>query len=496
MARLLRRLTTVHRDQEGFALVTALVLLAVMSLLMLVTLSASESANRLSERGSRWTRTLGVAEAGINDAIVHLSSSLTTTVTSTGCAYDGSSTTGCAVPGGEYQVTWSRGKRGKLTIESYGFYPTAASYLAGERNSIARRIRVTLSPPTMFKYALFSATTIDIKNGSTVVGDVFANEKVTLGNDSTVCGNVINATLGVSMGNGSHVVESLEGYDCDNTASVTSGGSITLSNGAEIDGDATASAPTETDCPPVPDAYYISGGTVHGTATACGSVSTSTTSASPNTKTSPPTTQSMPPYTFDSGNYTDLTCFPSGATCSESTTSATAVSTFNSSVSKTGMAGTYAIWQTQPTQSTKVSLEGLSLSGDTTIVTNAPIDLGNTGEVTTSADGSLLVIISTYIPPTGTTCSDKGGECSIYGKNSVVFDSGDPTDPDDGVYALLYTPGKMAFKNQANEGEGALWAGSLDMKNGFDIIYNANVERVTGFGGSIEQTLWEELAAG
>jgi hypothetical protein len=496
MERILRRLTAVHRDEKGFALVTALVLLAVMSLLMLVTLSASESANRLSERGSRWTKTLGVAEAGLNDAIVHLSASLSSAASVTGCAYNGTNTTGCAVPGGEYQVAWSRQGRGKLVIQAYGFYPTVAAYLSHQQNSLARRVRVTLAPPRMFEYALFSATTLEVKNGSTVIGDIFANEKITVGNNAIVCGSIDNATLGVDMGNGSMVVDSLSGYDCENEATVTAGGSITMGSGGEIDGDAVASAPTETDCPPVPDAYYISGGTVHGSATACGSVSTSTTSAHPNTKTSPPTTRSLPDYSFDSANYTSLTCYPSGTSCSEDTTSATAVSAFNSGVSKTGMSGTYAIWQTQPTQSTKVNLESLTLSGDTTIITNAPIDLGNTGEITTSSSGSLLVVISLYVPPTGTTCSDKGGECSIYGKNAVVLDSGDPADPDDGVYALFYTPGKMAFKNNGNQGEGALWAGALDMKNGFDIIYNANVERVTGFGGSIEQTLWEELSAG
>ncbi|MBI4259529.1 MAG: polymer-forming cytoskeletal protein [Actinobacteria bacterium] len=490
-----RAMLKVHRDESGFALVTAMALLAVMSLLMIVVLSAGESVNRLSERGGRWTKLLGVAEAGLNDAVVHLSSDLSSGPADTGCPYDGTSTDGCTIPGGEYQVTWQRQNRGNLVITAYGFYPTAAAYLSGQSNAQARKVRMTMEPPQTFEYALFSATTLEIKNGATVIGDVFANEQVTVKNNATVCGSILNATLGIVVEQGARIVKSLSGSSCTSDANLHAGGPVTLGGTSVVQGNATASAPTELSCPPTPDGYYVSGGTVQGTATACGAVTTSTPNAQPYTKTAPPVTRSLPDFVFDEANYDPLTCFPAGITCDPATTSTTAVSSFNSTVSKVNMSGTYAIWQTNPSQSTKVSLEGLSLGGDLTIVTNAPIDLGNTGEVTTTASpGSLLVIVSLYVPPTGTTCSDQGGDCSIYGKNSVVLDSGDPDEPDDGVVALFYTTGKMAFKNQDNEGEGALWAGGMDLKNGFDVTYNAEVERVAGFGGSIEQTLWEELS--
>jgi hypothetical protein len=93
--------------------------------------------------------------------------------------------------------------------------------------------------------------------------------------------------------------------------------------------------------------------------------------------------------------------------------------------------------------------------------------------------------------PTG-TCNDNGGDCSIYGKNSINFDAGDADDPDDGVVGLLYTTGKMGFKNKP-EMEGALYAGAMDIKNGFAITYNSRVDQILGFGGALEETLWEEL---
>ena len=33
----------------------------------------------------------------------------------------------------------------------------------------------------------------------------------------------------------------------------------------------------------------------------------------------------------------------------------------------------------------------------------------------------------------------------------------------------------------------------MDVKNGFDIVYNPRIEKVLGFGTALETTLWEEL---
>src|SRR5207247_2453170 len=105
-------------------------------------------------------------------------------------------------------------------------------------------------------------------------------------------------------------------------------------------------------------------------------------------------------------------------------------------------------------------------------------------------------VVSTYPLASGTTCTTNGGDCSIYGQNSVEFDAGTVSNPDDGVVGLLYTTGKIAFKNHpASEppGEGVLYAGSMDLKNGYDILYNSRIERVLGFGTTYERTLWQEL---
>jgi len=224
----------------------------------------------------------------------------------------------------------------------------------------------------------------------------------------------------------------------------------------------------------------------------------------------------FPTFVFDPNNYptasTDplhLQCYPSAGTCG-SNQSSTAIADFNAYIAthKTSLTGTFAVWQSsaQPmsnascttASTTQICLDGITLSGDFTLVTNAPVDFGNTSTVSTTSSSVAadMAVISTYQPTSGTTCTTNGGDCSIYGQNSVEFNAGTVSNPDDGVVGLLYTTGKMAFKHHPASqppGEGALYAGSMDLKNGYDILYNSRVERVLGFGTTYERTLWQEL---
>ena len=169
---------------------------------------------------------------------------------------------------------------------------------------------------------------------------------------------------------------------------------------------------------------------------------------------------------------------------------------------KSIITGTFAVWQRTPSSTTYINLDGITLSGDFTLLTNAPVNFGNTSAVATTSTSiaANLVVNSSYQPTASCTAAlvnTGGADCSIYGKNAIEFDAGDASDPDDGVVGLLYTTGKMAFVNSANNfdstGDGALYAQSMDFKNGFNIIYNSRVERVLGFGTTLEQVLWQEI---
>jgi hypothetical protein len=474
-----------HRGEEGYALVVATILLFVMMILIVVGLDAGYSALSQSQRGIEWSRTLAVAESGVNDAMVQLGADRSAV---SSCPVT-SPTAVCATDDGEYQVSWTPVSDGSITIESLGYFPTKATA------EISRHLRVTLEPAPSFTNALFAEDTIEVKNNEIIVGDIYAQLGVKLGNGAEVCGSIVVPQGDATLDNASTVRTEDAAVQCsDKYGSVWAGGSIL--NAGHIYGDATASAPSGTICSAASTSYEITGGTVDGDATACGRITGSvggTTAAG--TPTAPPPVQTLPTFAFDPANYPGINCFPNIGICGPTNTSATAVVTANSAIAaaKTNLSGTYAIWQDNPSQSTIVDLDGIVLGGDTTIVTNAPIDFGNTTAVNLvpGVMKAQFVVVSLY-QPVG-TCSDKGGDCSIYGKNAIQFDDGaDPLDLTDGVAGLLYTTGKMGFKNKPGM-EGALYAGAMDIKNGFDIVYNPRIARVLGFGSALVPTLWEEL---
>jgi len=483
----------IKRSEEGYALVVTMLLLAVMMVLMVVSLEAGNSALRRSQEGVRWTKTLAVAEAGVNDAIANLGIDRGWQPT---CPIG--SRTACPGEDGDYQVRWEARSDGAIVVEARGYYPSMTS------PRYVRQIRVVLEPAPAFRYALFSSDSLTIKNNAVVKGDVYSAKDIVADNDQLVCGSLVAAGGGITIGNNSRIVKTDAASGCSGySGDAWAQGSITMSNGAVIEGNAKASAPSGVACNAGSTSYQITGGSVLGNATACGRITSTVVGASsPGTASTPPAVEPLPTFVFDAHNYPSLSCYPSTGSCGPSNTSSTAASTFNGYVAsnRLDLAGTFAVWQSTPTQSTKVLLDGIRLGGDLTIITNAPIDLGNTSQVTLApgVTSAQLVIISLYQPPVNSTCDTNGGDCSIYAKNSVTFDDGDPNDPSDGIAALLYTTGKMAFKNTGgspSNGEGALYASGMDLKNGFNITYNPRIQRVLGFGTALVPTLWQEIDA-
>jgi hypothetical protein len=350
----------------------------------------------------------------------------------------------------------------------------------------------------------------------TVIGDIYSAGDVALGNGASVCGSVVSSGGGVSFGPVSSVTKTNTAYGCTGKSGLvwTGGtGGVTGASNVNIEGTVTASNPSSATCSNVSANYAIASSmTVTGAAKACGSISGSVTAASKSagTSSSQPVPVTFPAFTFDPNNYPSdtsdplhLQCYPTGGTCG-SNDSTTAVADFNTYLAthKTSLTGTFAVWQRTPTSATYINLDGITLSGDFTLLTNAPVNFGNTNTVTTTSSSIAadLVVNSSYQPTASCTAAlvnTGGADCSIYGKNAIEFDAGDATDPDDGVVGLLYTTGKMAFVNSANNfdstGDGALYAQSMDFKNGFNIIYNSRVERVLGFGSTLEQVLWQEI---
>jgi hypothetical protein len=505
-----RMLSRSHRHEDGYSLVISMLLLSIMMVLLSVGLQAGTSSLQQSHLSIEWSKALTVAEGGANQAATLLGQSRTAT---NPCEI-GTSTT-CLGGGGEYQMAWtSAGKQ--IVITSTGYYPTKAS------PTFTREVQVTYEPIPSFKYAIFSQTALSVNNNMTVMGDIYSSGDITIGQGAEVCGSIISSGGSVTLVQSSTVVKADSNYGCsDKLGNIWTGGTGGITGGSQVQvaGSVTASNPSSATCNNVGTNYAIkvTGGTmtVGGTATACGAIASGVSAPTKlaGTSSSQPTPATFPEFAFDPNNYSSdpsdplrLQCFPSSGTVCGENDATNAVSSFQSYVTanKTNLTGTFAVWQRTPTKSTAINLDGIKLGGDFTLITNAPVSFGNTSTITTTSSSvsADLVVVSTY-QPTG-SCSAAlvlvgTADCSIYGQNAVDFDGGDLNNPDDGVVGLLYTTGKMAFVNSANNiastGEGALYAQSMDFKNGYDLIYNSRVERVLGFGTSYERVLWQEINA-
>jgi hypothetical protein len=513
MATMMRRL---RREEECYSLVIAMLLLAIMAVLLVVGLDAGTASLRQSSLAIEWSKALTVAEAGLNDSITRLGESRTA---ANPCSI--STSTVCSGGGGQYQVSWTQ-SGSKIVVTSIGYYPTKTA------PKYTREVQATYEPVPSFKYALFSQTALTIKNGAKIMGDVYSDGAIDVGGGAEVCGSILSSSGGVNLQNGSKVLKSDSTNGCSGkTGSVWTGGptGIVGASNVAVEGDAIAGAPSTTTCSATSSVYAIgtSGGgnmAVSGAAKACGKISgvTGATASTAGVATAAPVPVTFPAFVFDPNNYptsvTDplhLQCYPSGGICG-SNDSSTAIADFNAYIAthKTSLTGTFGVWQRSPqpmpnagncssASTTQICLDGVSLSGDFTLITNAPVDFGNTTTIatTSSSVAADMTVVSTYQPTSGTTCDTNGGDCSIYGQNAVEFDGGSVSNPDDGVVGLLYTTGKMAFKNGPQSlsvsVEGALYAASMDLKNGYDITYNARTERILGFGTTYERTLWQEL---
>jgi hypothetical protein len=499
-----------HRE-EGYSLVISMLLISIMMVLLAVSLSAGTSSLHQSSLSLDWSKALTVAEAGANNAVTLLGESRSAT---NPCPLTTPlSAATCSAGGGQYQMKWTS-SGSQITVTSRGYYPTKAI------SRFVREVQITFEPIPSFKYAIFSQTALTVANNMTVVGDIYSAGDVTIGQGATVCGSIISSGGAVSLVNSSKIVKAYAPLGCTGkSGNIWTGGTggITGSSSVTIEGNLKASSPSTATCSNVGASYPIAMSaagtmTVTGTATACGAIDSSVTAASKTAgvASSQPVPVTFPPFTFDPNNYSSdpadplhLQCYPSTGTCGANDAT-DAVSSFNTYVGahKTSLTGTFAVWQRTPDASTYINLDGITLSGDFTLITNAPVNFGNTSTVTTTSSSisADAFVVSTY-QPTGTCTADLvntgGADCSIYGKNAIEFDSGVRSDPDDGVVGLLYTTGKMAFVNSSNNvadvGDGALYAQSMDFKNGFNIIYNSRVERVLGFGTTLEQVLWQEV---
>ena len=467
-----------RREESGVAMIIAVTLLAVMATLIALVMTVSTHTNFATGHGRSWVQALHVGEAGVQEAIAKLQQ--------TDGSYAGSFTG--ATNEGSYNVTVTHQARGRFQIDATG------SVGHGAGLSATRKLRITMAPPSSFKYALYSNTTVTTKNNDTIVGDIWANQNVIVDQGDTVTGSVNAATGYVQVNNGGHVTGDTwsGGYNPSN------GYAIYVSTNGVVGGTAKASVTAPTD--PVtcggenPSNYKVqldNGANIAGNVTTWGTKTGPGTVGPPgsvtsNTCTAAPATQTMPVFTYSPDNYDPATLHTFGTA---STPSATAVSDFQTYLNahQSTFQGTFFVNQSGAVnQNTRLNLSSVTIIGDTTIVSNTPIF---TNGMTDNATDAILTLVSTYKPPTGSTCdlNSDTSECSIHLKNNFQ--------PTDKTAVLVYSPyGPVAVKNNQIQ-FGAIYADNIVIKNNQSMTYDSRIDRVAGFGPEtyVVQT-WLELA--
>ncbi len=470
-----------RREEQGFAMIVAVVMLGVMGTLMALVLSIGTHTDFATARGRNWVQALHVGEAGVHQAIAKLQQ--------TNGGYTGSFTG--ATDEGTFDVTVTELPRDRFRIEATG------TIAGGPGIGATRKLRVTMAPPSSFLYAMLSNTSIATKGQDEIDGDVWSNQNVLLEQNNIVHGDVTAATGWIRTGTGVTIEGDAwsGGYDPEN-----SDRAIWLNAGTVLEGNAKASVTAPPDpitCGGADDLKYKV--RVEGTASIVGSVTSwgpitgsGSTGSYQKACTSAPPTKPLPTFTYSASNYDPATLHQYCADPPDCTMAwPTAVADFEAYVAanSTALSGTFYIFQSDPVnQDVRIDLTGVVISGDTTIISNTPIF---TNGLTDSAAGgdSLFTLVSTYQPPTGTTCdlNQDSSECSIHLKNNF--------EPSGNTAVIVYAPyGPVAIKN--NQAQfGTIYADAIEIKNNQTLTYDSRVERVVGFGQvTYEVEKWVELA--
>jgi hypothetical protein len=450
------------------ALIAVVLVSMLMMALLAVTLSHETHADSSSARGRNFDIALGVAEAGVSEGVAKIEASAGT--------YSGNFSG--QTPQGTYTVTVTK-QPGRYILDARG---TVGGSNLGRR----RRVRVTMEPPASFSYALFSNTSIDLKNLDDVTGDVWANDSVKVDDNNDVDGSVTAARSWVELAQNSRVRKD-----------VWSGGfnssghwAIKLANGAQIDGNAKASvsAPNDpTTCGGEASSDYEiplgPGAEIGGDLTSWGVTSGSGLvhgTYRPNTCTEAAIPKPLPSFAYNANNYDAGTLHDFSS-----------VSAFQAWISSGGrladLHGTFYVHDPGPAQSNRIDLTGAVVTGDTTIVTNAPVFTGSATD--SGSTQKLFVVASSYQPPAGSSCdvNHDASECAVHLKNQFQ--------PSCRTAVLVYANrGPVAVKNNAEQC-GAVYADSILVKNDQTLSFDARIQRVVGFGPTtFEVRRWEELA--
>jgi hypothetical protein len=490
--------------EDGYALITAVTITMILSLLLTLIVAQALHSNLASSQGVRRNQALATAEAGVNWAIAALQADRTAAlVTDKAVPVAGATQSGPALDQVGDGTAWVTVTAGTPTSPGRpGYYTIASTGQIGTSGS-TRTIRVVLGPAPSFTAALHATASLTVQQNACIIGtiysqgDIFFKGNATIAGTSTVRGSLISAQGVIkdfSPANHPTCPATLDDEPVDVSYDVH--GDVLAGGGQPA---ACRSAPAGAVSDPV-NGFNLNGATVRGRICTV------------------PPLMPMPAYTFDPGLYPEVEYY--GRPPGHGAASTTAVSDFNTALqagtlpqaSGGGLDRTYVVWQdltaSSATNTTPAALRldtnTLRIAGDSVIYTNVPVDFGNTTSVQAAGPCSTATpppagaaacptfqVISAYA---GTPCTGGAGGCpSIYGGNKIQFR------PE--VAVLLYSQdGAIKLQNDCNgpscneSNQGSFYASSIDAKNNLNIAYTPRIAHALGFGPTaLEQHSWQEL---
>lgn len=461
-----------HKNSDdGMAMVTVMIVSAIAMVLITAMLAQGVHVLDQTTFDRKWNRALQAAEAGVEETVSAL--------------IEDQSITGLAPGSGEFVTTVEHDtpSLGYKLIKSTGYSPNKA-----DPSARVRKLEVLYGPEPSFEYALFSDSTLDLKNqnNNCTDGDAYAKATITV-DKACVLGSVRSATGAVIFSNAAEIKQQADPITGELTGGdVYSGGlgpsgaewGIQFDNGVVVEGDVHAQRDL---CPTPPDTtkYKIVGRTASG-------------------QTGEIWGDAYSPSTI-------FASFPKGGighqfTCEEAD-APEAMPQFQESQIATAYptavpytdADDFSLWAAANDD----KLKGVFWVDDP----GGTIKFGNNATVTST----FVLITNSYIEiPNSFDVKVADADTEYVHLISLNADQSTPAISVNNTFAvspdgegelapvLVYSPGLVDIKNTANV-NGAVYGGRMLVRNNLNVTYDDRIKRVLGFGGQhYVRVTWKE----
>jgi hypothetical protein len=462
----------VAKGDDGYVLMTAVLLLSVMAVMAAAMFTISNHLGVTTNADRTRKSALSVAESGAEVAIASvpgLAATLTNgqTVTGTGTTADGSYSYTLTKSGDTYLVT-SRGVVGTGTGES----------------GAARVLQVTLSAPSSFSVGLFSNSNVDLSDNQDLYGDLWSNQSIVLRDNQHIHSGSVIAVGYVSLAANTTVDNDVWTGGYDSSGQAVSGTGL-------VRGNVKASPSTCTAGSYDTGNYDVVGVRVTGTITTAGNlvnVSGAHGTISTGVCTAAPAPKAMPSFAWNAADY------PSPLWDSAQEMTRAQFQTWVNA-NRSNLKGAFRV--TTGGDSTHwIDMSGGTVTGNFLVMSEtAPIYVGDGGLNFSSTD-KVVVLGSLFTPPAGKTCNsvenaqfDGSTGCAVGIKEHTHNNAQSPT--------VIYAPNAgVAIKDDVDL-TGTLYVNGARLGNNVTVRYDSRVDHLAGFGSaSLVQTKWVELPNG